>query len=729
MHSRPLHLAILFHMHQPWYITPESTASGQYHALLPWVRLHGASGYLDVADALWRAPGARLCVNFVPSLLVQLEAVVKGARDSYLDLCERPSTDLDEDARVFLLSRFFSINWSRAVETRPRYRELLDKRGRHTTAAELRRRAERFTPEELRDLTVLFHLGWLGKSAREGDEVIAALERRGGGFSLDDLHRVVDRGRAACARVLPRYRQLSERGQVELVCSAYYHPIVPLLCDSDVAREPTPDATLPPRFAFPDDATVQIRRGREAFARIFGAPATGMWPPEGSISPAAVRAYAEQGTPFLISDEGNLWRSLGAVDRRALLRAHTYEDVAIFFRERDLSDRIGFRYAQDDAKGAVHDLLHSAAKVAAGALAGCEATGEAPILTLALDGENPWQSYPDHGAPFLDALFSALASRPVLEGYALRSVTFGEHLREVPSHHLPRLAAGSWIDSDFHIWIGDPVKNRAWTQLGQARRDLEVLLRERPGDGDLARAREFLLIAEGSDWFWWFGEPFHSNEDGLYDGLFRAYLRAAYAAMALPPPAVLLDPVDDRAGAGGDEDGHGPRRLISPRIDGRRTSYYEWNGAGVFRVPRGAAMADRPELCAIHFGFDRDHLYLRVDPTDPKILREGEIALELRSQGGPVCQVSWTSGQEHVLLQLPDGADGFREGRATGAAGADEILELAIPLGALPVTKGAALSLVVRLLSGGRPRARYPRDGAIGLTLPDPSFEATHWSG
>jgi alpha-amylase/alpha-mannosidase (GH57 family) len=317
MRTRPLHLSLLLHMHQPWYVTPESTPAGWegdpsgLYALLPWVRLHGAAGYLDVATALLRHPGARLTVNLVPSLLVQLQAVAAGARDRYLDLCDRPVEELDLDERAFLLSKLFSINWSRGVEPRPRYRELLDKRGRHATPGEIRRRAALFSPEELRDLTVLFHLAWLGRAAREGDEAVAALERKGGGFTRDDLHVVIERGRAACGKVIPLYRALLSRGQIEISCSPAYHPIVPLLCDSDVAREPRPDAALPPRFAWPEDAALQIRRGREVFQRCFGQPAGGMWPPEGSISRAALAAYAEAGTTWLVSDEGNLWRALG----------------------------------------------------------------------------------------------------------------------------------------------------------------------------------------------------------------------------------------------------------------------------------------------------------------------------------------------------------------------------------------------------------------------------------
>lgn len=726
----PLHLGILFHMHQPSYVEPEGGPAGPLGAppcaLLPWVRLHGAAGYLDVATVLREHPGARLTINFVPSLLAQLQAVVAGQRDRYLDLAERSETDFDLADRVFLLSRFFSINWSRAVDPRPRYRELLDKRGRTASPDEVRRRAPLFTPQELRDLTVLFHLAWLGFAVRRGDEALAELERRGGGYTLDDLRLVTDRSRAACARVLPLYRELADRGQIELLCSPYYHPIVPLLCDSAVAAEAQPAIKLPPRFQHPEDAREQIRRGRAAFTELLGRPAGGMWPPEGSISPAALACYEEEGTPFLVSDEGNLWRSLGPgapSGAAALCRPYRFGKVALFFRARELSDRIGFRYAQDDAAAAVGDLLQGVSQLAPPRLEGSD---EVPIVTLALDGENPWESYPGRGEPFLTALFARLAEQPRVGEHSIRPVTFSEHLgqqgqerktRPVP---LARLHAGSWIDSDFHIWISDPVKNRAWDLLGRARAELARAQKEGTVDAAaLERAYERLLCAEGSDWFWWFGEPFHSDEDSLYDRLFRDYLAAAYRALGRPVPADLLDPVDEHLGKA--QAGlllTPPQGFIHPQIDGRRTHFYEWDQAGCYRVPSGSAMAERPDLCAIYFGFDREHLYLRVDPVEAALFSTVTVVFELQV-GDAAKKVACTPGAAG-LLPLPDG----------GSFAAAENLEAALPWAAVGAAPGQELSLVVRLFQGAqadRPRSRYPRDGAITLRAPDDGFIAGAW--
>jgi alpha-amylase/alpha-mannosidase (GH57 family) len=370
------HVAFLLHMHQPLYVDPHTQ-----RAELPWVRLHGARAYLDVAHMLLEHEEMHLTVNFVPSLVAQLEAIVAGARDAWLTIALKPTSELTIDEREFLVARLFSLHWGRSVEPRPRYRELLDKRGRSPRPDELSARAAAFTDGELRDLTVLFNLAWLGFAARAGDRDLAALEVKGRGFDLADLEVVVERQRQACARVLPLYRRLAERDQVELCASPFYHPIIPLVVDSEHARRALPSLPLPDRFAWPDDAAAQIERGAAAHARTFGRRPTGMWPPEGSLSPEAVAAYREAGVQWLATDEGNLWRSLGGSGKRGdLYRPHRFGDVDLVFRDRELSDRIGFAYAHGDPEAGAEDLIGRArrCRVVDGAVGRSAAGGPDP---------------------------------------------------------------------------------------------------------------------------------------------------------------------------------------------------------------------------------------------------------------------------------------------------------------------------------------------------------------
>jgi alpha-amylase/alpha-mannosidase (GH57 family) len=718
--KRPGHLVFLLHMHQPAYTDPFTG-----RAELPWVRLHGARAYLDVARLLDEHEAVRLTVNFVPSLVAQLEAVVAGSEDAWLQLALKPTAELAPAEREFLVARLFSINWARAVEPRPRYRELLEKRGRELKPDELPARAARFSERDLRDLTVLFNLSWLGFAAREGDTEIAALEEKGHDYDWSDLKLVIDRQRAACARVLPLYRRLAERGQVELSASPYYHPIVPLLIDSEHARRALPALKLPTRFSYPEDAAAQIARGAEAHARAFGERPSGMWPPEGSVSPEAVAAYRAAGVRWLATDEGNLWRSLALVDQRAgrgdLYRAYRHNGVDLAFRDRELSDRIGFSYAHGDSAAGAADLLERARAAAAQSTA---PPGEPALVPLFLDGENPWEAYPGSGEPFLRELFSALGRQ-----LDLRAVSLGEHLRGAPSRvELPALHSGSWIDSDFHIWIGDPIKNRAWELLGIARGRFERARADGLAPERLQAAREHLWAAEGSDWFWWFGEPFHTAEDAIFDRLFRAHLAGVYAALGDPPPPALDQPVDTEGPSGAPVAVRPPFAFIRPRIasTGRPPSFYAWHGAGRYEVPRGAAMADSPYIETIYFGFDRSTLYLRLDPTAAR-------AAEL---DGVKVEVDLTVEKRHLrLLISPSGWElsqvdesGWRDLGGGGMVAFHRTIEVGIPFARLGAEPRDRITLAFRLTRGAVALARCPADGTLSFSVPDDAFEVEHWS-
>ncbi|MDB4971583.1 MAG: glycoside hydrolase family 57 [Myxococcales bacterium] len=683
-------------MHQPQYVDPRNG-----RAMLPWVRLHGARGYLDVARLLHEYGNIKLTVNFVPSLVQQLEDVVAGAVDEWLRIAQLDGWNDAE--RAFAVERFFSLNWDRSVRTRPRYGELLDQR----------ERKQPFSDGDVRDLTVLFNLGWLGFAAREGDHEVAELERKGRGFTREDLTLVVDRQRNACARVLPLYRELAARGQVELSTSPFYHPIVPLLVDTEHARRAIPQAALPPQFAYPEDAAAQIARGAEAHTRAFGHPPRGMWPPEGSVSPEAVAAYARAGVGWLATDEGNLWRSLDLSGeghtRGDLYRAYRHAGVDVVFRDREISDKIGFSYAHGEPHHGVADLVARARHAAELSTA---PTGEPALVPIFLDGENPWESYPGLGEPFLRTLFGALSSDP-----QLATASIGQHLDQAPSRReLPRLHSGSWIDSAFYIWIADPVKNRGWELLGRARARFDRAVADGLAPALREAAYERLLAAEGSDWFWWFGEPFHSMEDSLFDALFRAHLAGAYLAMGLQPPPELDEPVASFQPVA-EALVTAPIGFIRPQIGGHR--FYDWQGAGRYRVPRGAAMADSPLVAAVVFGFDKTTLYLRLEPSEGRAAELAATRVEIDIAVGDRRVVVRS---RHDALTI-DGAPGGRN--AHGRA-----VELAVPFAQLGVKTDDKLRLGIRLFEAASeaPLARYPADGALTVTVPGDGFEAENWS-
>ncbi|HUS66701.1 MAG TPA: hypothetical protein VMZ28_19325, partial [Kofleriaceae bacterium] len=479
---------------------------------------------------------------------------------------------------------------------------------------------------------------------------------------------------------------------------------------------------LPEQLAWAEDARAQIARGQAAHARAFGAPPVGRWPPEGSVSPEAVAAYARAGVSWLATDEGNLWRSLQLAGRPHpprgdLYRAWRFGGVDLVFRDREISDRIGFSYAHGDSAAGAADLLGRARACAAASTA-----RDTPLVPIFLDGENAWESYPGSGEPFLRALFEGLA-----QDGQLRALSVGEHLRAAaPREELRALHSGSWIDSDFHIWIGDPVKNRAWELLGRARRRWERARSEGIPEAKLAEAYEHLLAAEGSDWFWWFGEPFHSAEDAIFDRLFRAHLAGALTALGDRVPEELERPVapDAHAAHTAASRVRPPWAYIRPRIG--ESSFYAWHGAGTFDVPRGAAMAESPLVERIHFGFDPTTLYLRLEPAQ-------RHAAELE---GAALEVDISSKDKRLRLRVgaagwtlcdPEG-EGWRAVCESGPVSfGPRAIELAAPFARLGLERGARLELAFRLVKGEVALARYPSDGALVLTVPDDAFEADNW--
>jgi alpha-amylase/alpha-mannosidase (GH57 family) len=716
-------LAFLWHMHQPFYREP---ATGAF--LLPWVRLHAARAYNDMAFLLERHPSIRCTVNFTPVLLEQIDAYVAGeAEDRFLEVSRKPPADLTAEERQAMLRSFFMVDWETAVKPVPRYAELLQKRGRDVRYLDLARVARSFGDGELGDLQVLFNLAWIGFAAREEDPELQAIARKGRGFTRAECDHVLEAHRRILASIGPRWRRLAESGQVELSSTPYYHPILPLLCDSDSARRALPATPLPPRFVWPDDARWQVREAIASHAAHFGAPPAGMWPAEGSVSPEALEVLAVEGVRWAASDEGVLFHSLPSEARRthSLYRpwrvAAGSGEMPMLFRDRGLSDLIGFTYSRSGTREAVADFVGHLESIGAA----WEADGNAGEATVGvfLDGENPWEHFPSSGRDFLEALYGALESSPTV-----RTATVGEAVADAAGPPIPRIHSGSWIESSFRIWMGHEEDRRAWSALGQAR---EALARAEAGGSRppevLARARRLLGAAEGSDWFWWYGDDFQTELALEFDALFRALVARACELLGAPAPPEVLAPIK-RAGlpAGADA---GPVReptlLLTPSIDGRETNYFEWQGAGLYRPAqvRGSMFGAAQAWGALRYGFDLSTFYLRLDPAESP---------QRTCEASPSLRVEVVAGGRAHRVDLDVVADGaLRRGRTgdgeLGTAAFAKVLEIAIPFEALPAPRGTEVAVAVHALRGEVEVERLPRTGHVTFAVPDEDFERVHW--
>jgi len=535
----PIKLALLWHQHQPDYRAGERMA-------LPWVRLHATKDYLEMAQHLERYPKMRATINLVPILIKQIEAYQDGIEDDLLHIEKKETNSLTAKERTLLLSECFHANYSRVISRSTRYTELYQKKNR----------GETFTNDELRDLTIHYGLAWTGEFVRE-EEPFKSLLAKDRDYSEKDKTEFLLAQERVIDRILPLHISLFEKGQIEVSTTPYYHPILPLICDTDSAKETVPNVPLPhKRFSNKDDAYEQVRRGKEVFEERFGSSPKGMWPSEGSISDEALKVLADENISWTASDEAVLGNSLRHPntehDDKKYQELEKFfprkfasgaNEIVIFFRDHILSDMIGFEYSTWDARDAAVNFLEHCKTIRTSLI---ERFGEESLKTacisVILDGENCWESYPENGKYFLNEFYTALTTTAEIE-----PVTFSQALTEIGKENirpLSHVVAGSWVYGNFKIWIGEPEKNRAWDLLGEAR---EALHKYDPQTSETQEyydaAHTSLLKAEGSDWFWWYDDDNASAQKQVFDELFRLHILEMYIHLRLPVPRELLQPV------------------------------------------------------------------------------------------------------------------------------------------------------------------------------------------
>lgn len=720
--AEPVLLALVWHMHQPTY---RDALTGK--VLLPWTRLHATKDYGDMVAVLRRHPRVHATFNLTPVLLDQIETLAAGESDSYLDIARKPAESLSPDEQRFLTREFFSAHPVRMIEPHPRYREL---RARCAVPAAGSRgpRERPLTAGEIRDLQTWFHLAWVDPEYH-GEEPIRSLLARGRGFREEEKQALLDWGISCAARIVDSYREAERSSQVELSTSAYHHPILPLVIDTNAPREVSSTISLPlPALHARDDAFEQLRRARESHARRFGTAPRGTWPPEGAVNQDTLAVVREAGFEWCASDESVLARALGRAESggeewaAALSRAYRVNTeagpVSMVFRDRALSDGIGFTYMDWEPERAAEDFVRRALN--SGARARARGVRD-PLVTVIVDGENCWESYPNDGRDFLEALYRRLSEEPLIA-----AVTVGEALSRVPAQaELKRVPVGSWIAADLSIWIGHAEKTRAWSELRLVRERLRAASAQAGLPGErIAEAREEILTAEASDWYWWYGDDHQSAHKEEFDRLFRSHLIRAYNLLGFPAPARIRHSLRS-APAEGPECERVP--YIAPRMDGRDTHFYEWRNAELFDAAsdQGADHRTRSMIRRVLFGLNESDLFVRVDGVTRggvpgavrlrfTVPREVEARVPLAANGtGPL---------EWAPLD-PDSGEVDR-----GEFAIDRLLEIRVPLARLHAAPGTVLHWRVLLEHEGEIVESLPRAGHLASPTLDPDFAARNWS-
>lgn len=647
-----LYLALLWHQHQPLYKDlAHPTPRGSYRQ--PWVRLHALRDYHAMAALAAEHPNLHLAINLTPVLLWQLmDYAWRGASDRALELTLKPAETLTPGEREELLGGFFDANWHQQIYPHPRYKELLERRVAR----------EPFDLQELRDLQMWFNLTWFGEEFREGAVALVTgetasvrcLVAKQRNFTQDDIVAMVTEQLKILRAVVPLHRALQERGQLEVTTTPFHHPILPLLVDTDQATIDRPGASYPRRFAHPEDAAAQLAEALRCYQGHFACAARGVWPAEGAVSRSIIPLLAAQGVRWIATDQGVLARSgrwgYRTDDPEVLCQPYRAEEggqaVAVFFRDTELADAIGFRYQTYDNDGAAaRDFVQRIKTRFADRLQG----DEDRVLTVVLDGENAWGAYREDARPFLHALYGLLEADAEIE-----TVTFGEYLegnplRGIAPHPLERLAqvhelfTGSWIDEsgsapgvDLGTWIGEAEENRAWELLGEAR---AALAGTAPEAAPAAFAA--LYAAEGSDWFWWFGDDQDSGNDEEFDELFRLHLQNAYRGLGLAPPDALEQPIVPRTVLW---------RFTQPvqRIGARDRLTVRTNCPGVLRWQLDGGPLRKAPLApagGVMAGVRRYHLMLGPFPAGTAALRFRFFCTHPSCPGTDLC----CRGDEHAV--------------------------------------------------------------------------------
>ncbi len=729
----PLNVAFVWHMHQPYYRT---TPAGPFQ--MPWARLHALKGYGPMVEILEDYPDLHQTYNLVPSLVEQLESYASGRfADTYWDLTLKPAEELSPPERAFVVERMCEGSSHPRAAIHPRYMELAQKRDANASFG-WGTCSLAFTAQEIRDLQVWFNLAWFPPVALES-EPLSELVAKGQGFTEADKQILAETQARRLSQVLPLYREAENRGQVEISTSPYFHPILPLLLNSDSARIATADVILPSRrFAHPEDAREQIELGIAKHVATFGHPPRGIWCPEQAVGEEVLPLLIRAGISWTVADELVLARSLSgtshprresfsgrplspsdtpaldspqptqrppaassAFDQAMTTLGSTWGsrpsaaptlydayrlpreegELCMVFRDHTLSDLIGFSYQAWNPRDAARDLWQRLKTIAL--------RDEARLVTIALDGENPWDHYQRNGQDFLRFLYEALSSDP-----SLRCVTVSEHLQEQPpTRVLPWLHTGSWVGADLRTWIGDPAHNLAWDLLHDAR-DMVARRRESRGrvppqkpevradsDHALDSAWHHILVAEGSDWFWWFGRHHHTELDYVWDHTFRQHLLEAYRSLGEQPPTRLFFPILEQEDLLQPVAPRGPVRAV---IDGRLSPEEGWELAGRLAEETTSTMGrGGPRLVEeVRFALDQHALHLLLVPSEVRFFCSflDKLSVRVLARSG--------SGGASVDLLVP------LKGETAGVLLAcEEVVELSVPYPGISLPELSSLSL------------------------------------
>ena len=604
--GKKISIAFYWHMHQPVY---QLNPDGDY--LMPWVRLHGVKDYLDMLLILNNFKKIKLNFNLVPVLL---DSFINYGENDYHDIHSRLTvtniSELTNDDKEFILNNFFDANYSSMIFSHEQYNKLYQKRFVDDKA-----NIEDFSDQEYSDIMAWFNLAWVDPMYKKMFPEFKKLLEKGENYTLKDRINIIEFHRKIIRMIIPTYKEFSQQGKIEITTSPYYHAILPILLDIKSAQKNLSmiDSSLVD-LNMAEEAKLQTKSALDRMEELFDKRPVGIWPSEHCVSPETLDLFKELGVQWTISDEGILTNSINfdfvrdfkgyLEDPYFLTKSYTYKNsgVQMIFRDSVIPNLISFEYANHEPKIAAADL-YDRIKVIQNKLQ--SSPDDNHLLTIAMDGENCWENYLEDGSTFLKALYSMIEEDETLE-----TVLISDYLTKEKHHkELKKIYSGSWINRNFQLWLGEPVKNLAWTYLKQVKNDFNNFIKTNIDNKNIDLAHKELMIAQGSDWFWWYGEPNDSGQDHIFDYLFREHLKNVYRYLDINHPAHLDFPLISIF----TKPSRYPKETISPKIDGLDSpNDEEWLNAGCINMPDGPILQENKLFDKICYGTDENNFYMRL---------------------------------------------------------------------------------------------------------------------
>ena len=524
-----LYVMLLWHQHQPYYPKDDD---GNFSK--PWVRLHATKDYLDMVELVQDFQGLQVTFNLTPTLMNQLNELSNGSKDIYWVHTEIEANKLTDTQKDFLRDRFFDIN-SRTINTYPRYIELRN----------LRQNPQEWTLQDYIDLQVLFNLGWTDPKYLSIEPLNKIVEK-GSNFSEDDKKLVLEIHKELIDKVIPEHLNAYKNNHIELITTPFAHPILPLIHNSDLGKIGDTTSDFPKNiFSFEDDARAHVKKGKDVFFENFGFYPNGMWPAEGAVAQEVLKYFNDEDIFWIATGQNPLEKSLdvkiqrwvGGVASKPELLYRPWntvlpngETIPIFFRDNYLSDKM-FDYSEKRTDLSVQEFENTILKLR-------EKTSELdfiPVISIIADGENFWENYSNDGIDFLNGMYTVLTKYDWLETITPTDYLklYGDNLETIDE-----LYPSSWFQSNFATWIGETDENQAWDHLYQTRIDFEEAKKSGNFSNEqINKAYEYMLLAEGSDWFWWYGLDQDSSVDYYFDQAFKDLLSMVYVSLGLEKPS------------------------------------------------------------------------------------------------------------------------------------------------------------------------------------------------